>query len=123
MNDNTNIYARGLMGRCPACGRGKLFRGFLNLKPSCDQCGLSYSFANSDDGAAVFVILIAGLIIVGAALAVEIKYEPPFWVHALLWGPLILIVSLGLLRLLKGLTAALQYHHGSSAGGTSNDGH
>jgi hypothetical protein len=68
-------------------------------------------------------ILIAGFIIVGAALAVEIKYEPPFWVHAFLWGPLNLIVSLGLLRLLKGLTAALQYHHGSSAGGTSNDSH
>ena len=121
MNDNTNIYARGLMGRCPACGRGKLFRGFLNLKPSCDQCGLSYSFANSDDGAAVFVILIAGFIVVGAALVVEFKYEPPFWVHALLWGPLILIVSLGLLRLLKGLTTVLQYRHGSSDGRAKED--
>src|SRR4051812_20617093 len=102
MDQNTNIYARGLMGRCPACGKGHLFRGFLSLiiRPNCDQCGLSYSFANSDDGAAVFVILIAGFIVVGAALAVEVKYEPPFWVHAFLWGPLILVVSLGLLRLL-----------------------
>ena len=122
MNENTNIYARGLMGRCPACGKGQLFRGFLNLRPNCDQCGLSYSFANSDDGAAVFVILIAGFIIVGAALAVEVNYEPQFWVHALLWGPLILIVSLSLLRLLKGLTTALQYRHGSSEGGTNKDG-
>lgn len=122
MNENTNIYVRGLMGRCPACGKGRLFSGFLNLRPNCDRCGLAYSFANSDDGAAVFVILIAGFIVVGAALAVEFRYQPPFWVHALLWGPLILIVSLGLLRLLKGLTTALQYLHGSSEGGTSNDG-
>jgi uncharacterized protein (DUF983 family) len=122
MHENNNIYARGLMGRCPACGKGSLFRGFLNLRPNCDQCGLPYSFANSDDGAAVFVILITGFIVVGAALVVELKYQPPFWVHALLWGPLILIMSLGLLRLLKGLTMALQYVHGSSEGGTTKNG-
>ena len=122
MNENTDIYVRGLMGRCPACGKGSLFKGFLNLRPNCDRCGLPYSFANSDDGAAVFVILIAGFVVVGAALIVEFKYEPPIWVHALLWGPLILVVTLGLLRLLKGLTAALQYRHGSSEGGINKEG-
>ncbi len=122
MNDDTNVFARGLMGRCPACGKGSLFKGFLNLRPKCDECGLPYSFASSDDGAAVFVILIAGFIVVGSALAVEFNYEPPFWVHALLWGPLILVLSLGLLRLLKGLTTVLQYRHGSSEGRTNKDG-
>ena len=107
-------YAAGLACRCPRCGKGKLFKGYLSLKPCCEVCGLDFAFADSDDGAAVFVILIAGFIVVGAALAVELKYEPPFWVHAVLWGPLILIVTLGPLRLLKGLTIALQYQHRAS---------
>jgi len=107
-------YMTGLSCHCPRCGKGRLFKGYLKLKPCCDVCGLDFAFADSDDGAAVFVIMIAGFIIVGAALAVEVKYAPPFWVHAVLWGPLILIVTLGLLRLLKGLTTALQYHHRAS---------
>jgi uncharacterized protein (DUF983 family) len=113
-------YATGLACRCPRCGKGKLFRGFLKLKPHCEVCGLDFAFADSDDGAAVFVILIAGFIVVGAALTVEVKYEPPLWVHAALWGPLILIVTLGPLRLLKGLTTALQYRHRTSEGRPPN---
>jgi uncharacterized protein (DUF983 family) len=107
-------YMTGLSCRCPRCGKGKLFKGYLKLKPCCELCRLDFAFADSDDGAAVFVIMIAGLIVVGAALAVEVKYAPPVWVHAVLWGPLILIVTLGLLRLLKGLTTSLQYLHRAS---------
>ncbi len=59
----------------------------------------------------MFIILFAGLIVVSAALVVEFKYEPPFWVHALLWIPLIGLVTLAPLRLLKGLTVFLQYQH------------
>jgi uncharacterized protein (DUF983 family) len=107
---------RGLMGRCPRCGKGKLFRGFLSLAPSCAHCGLDYSFADAGDGPAVFVILIAGFIVAGSALVVEIAYEPPYWVHALLWGPLILITTLWPLRAMKGLMIALQYHHKAAEG-------
>jgi uncharacterized protein (DUF983 family) len=64
----------------------------------------------------VFVILLAGLLVVAAALFVEIAYQPPFWVHAALWGPMILIVTLAPLRLLKGLLIALQYHHKAAEG-------
>ena len=85
--------------------------GFLKLQPRCETCGLDLAFADSDDGAAVFIILFAGLIVVSAALVVEFKYEPPFWVHALLWIPLIGFVTLAPLRLLKGLTVFLQYQH------------
>jgi uncharacterized protein (DUF983 family) len=107
---------RGIAGRCPRCGKGKLFSGFLTLAPRCEHCGLDYSFADSGDGPAVFVILIAGFIVVGAALVVEIVYEPPYWVHAVLWGPLILITTLWPLRALKGLMIALQYHHKAAEG-------
>jgi len=101
----------GLTCRCPRCGRGKLFQGFLNTQPRCEVCGLDYGFIDSGDGPAVFVILLAGFIVVGAALVVEFKYAPPFWLHAVLWGPLILVTTLLPLRLMKGLMIALQYHH------------
>ena len=101
----------GLSCACPRCGRGKLFKGFLTLRPNCEVCGLGYAFADSGDGPAVFIVLIAGFIVVGAALVTEALYQPPFWVHALLWLPLILLVTLGPLRPMKGLMIALQFHH------------
>ncbi len=108
--------ARGLRSRCPRCGEGKLFRGFLSLHPSCEHCGLDYSFADAGDGPAVFVILIGGFIVVFAALITEFLYQPPYWVHAMLWLPLILIVTLTPLRPIKGLLIALQYHHKAAEG-------
>ncbi len=109
-------YLTGLSGRCPSCGEGRLFTGFLTLRPRCEACGLDYSFADAGDGPAVFVILIAGFIVVASALIVEVAYQPPFWVHAALWGPLILLVTLAPLRLLKGLLIALQFHHKAAEG-------
>jgi len=108
--------ARGLRGRCPRCGEGRLFQGFLSLRPACERCGLDYGFADAGDGPAVFVILIGGFIVVFAALITEILYQPPYWVHAALWLPLILIVTLAPLRLMKGLLIALQYHHKAAEG-------
>src|SRR5258708_5445705 len=106
----------GLACRCPRCAKGKLFQGFLTLRPRCDACGLDYAFVDAGDGPAVFVMFLAGFIVVGAALVVEIKYQPPFWLHAALWGPLILVVTLGPLRSMKGLLIALQYHHKAAEG-------
>jgi uncharacterized protein (DUF983 family) len=109
-------FAAGLACRCPRCGQGKLFQGFLALRPRCESCGLDYAFADSGDGPAVFVILLAGFVVVGSALVVEFLYQPPFWLHALLWGPLILVVTLAPLRPMKGLLIALQYHHKAAEG-------
>ena len=108
--------SRGLRGRCPRCGEGRLFRGYLSLRSACEHCGLDYGFADAGDGPAVFVILIGGFIVVFAALITEVAYQPPYWVHAALWLPLILIVTLAPLRLIKGLLIALQYHHGAAEG-------
>jgi uncharacterized protein (DUF983 family) len=107
----SDAIVAGLSCACPRCGRGKLFQGFIALRPRCDVCGLDYSFADSGDGPAVFIILIGGFIVVFAALITEVAYQPPLWVHAALWLPLILIVTLGPLRPAKGLLIALQYHH------------
>ena len=108
--------SRGLRGRCPACGEGKLFKGFLGLRAACDKCGLDYRFADAGDGPAVFVILIGGGIVVFAALITEVVYQPPYWLHAALWLPLILLVTLAPLRLIKGVLIALQYHHKAAEG-------
>ena len=61
-------------------------------------------------------MFISGFIVAGSALAVEIMYAPPYWVHAVLWGPLILITTLVPLRPMKGLLIALQYRHGAAEG-------
>jgi len=109
-------YATGLSGRCPRCGQGRLFKGFLTLAPRCDACGLDFAFADAGDGPAVFVTLFAGFIVLGGALWLELSYEPPFWVHFLIFAPLTLIVCLGVLRPLKGLLVALQYANKAEQG-------
>jgi uncharacterized protein (DUF983 family) len=106
----------GLACACPRCGKGKLFQGFVTLRPRCEVCGLDYGFADAGDGPAVFIMFFAGFIVVGAALVTEILYQPPFWVHAALWLPLILVVTLGPLRPMKGLLIALQFHHKAAEG-------
>jgi uncharacterized protein (DUF983 family) len=107
---------RGLACKCPRCGKGKLYAGFIDLKPACENCGLDYAFIDVGDGAAIFIIMIAGAIVVGAALVVEVKYQPPFWLHAALWLPLILATTLAPLRSMKSLLIALQFHHKASEG-------
>lgn len=104
-------FSAGLRCRCPRCGEGKLFHGYLNLAPRCERCNLDYSFADSGDGPAVFVILFGGLIAVLAVLAVELIWRPSYWVHAAVGIPAVLIATLLPLRLLKSLLIALQFHH------------
>ena len=109
-------YSTGLSGRCPRCGDGQLFKGGLDIAPRCDGCGLDFAFAAAGDGPAIFVMLLAGFLVVGTALIVEIKYEPPMWVHLVIFFPLTLIVCLGLLRPLKGVLVALQYRNKAEQG-------
>ena len=112
----TESALRGLACRCPRCGRGKLFAGFLTLRPNCEACGLDYAFTDVGDGAAIFVIMISGAIVVTSALIVEVKYQPSFWLHAALWLPLVLATTLWPLRAMKSLLIALQYHHKAAPG-------
>ena len=120
MTEQTNALPAailsGLTGRCPRCRQGKMFSGLLTLRRKCEGCGLDYSFADAGDGPAIFVILLSGFIVVGAALIVEVKYQPPFWLHAALWLPLILATTLLPLRSMKSLLIALQFHHKASEG-------
>jgi uncharacterized protein (DUF983 family) len=106
----------GWHGRCPRCGEGRLFDGFLTLAPRCSNCGLEFDFADAGDGPAVFIMMIVGFIVVGLALVVEFTIHPPYWVHAVIWIPLVLGLSIGLLRPLKGLMIAQQYRQRAEQG-------
>ena len=90
--------------------------GYLSIKPRCDRCGLDFTFANSGDGPAVFVMLIAGFIVCGAALLLEVAYQPPIWLHALIWLPIGLGLPLLLLRPFKATLVALQYKYRAGEG-------
>jgi uncharacterized protein (DUF983 family) len=100
-----------LGGRCPRCGRGRLFSGWLTVRGGCEICGLDLSNHDAGDGPAVFVIFILGLVVVALAAIVERVFAPPIWVHLMLWTPLIMIGAVTMLRPFKAALIALQYRH------------
>ncbi|WP_406856594.1 DUF983 domain-containing protein [Alsobacter sp. KACC 23698] len=114
--DRTAALLAGLRGRCPRCGQGPLIRGFIAVAPECGACGLPFDFADSGDGPAVFIMLIAGFLVVGGVLVVDMRYAPAWWVHALLWPPVVIGLCLGLLRPLKGLLIAAQFANKAEQG-------
>ena len=116
MSSAVDPASAAMAGRCPKCGEGRLFNGFVSLNERCSNCGLSYKFADSGDGPAVFVILLAGFLVIALMFWVESRYEPPIWVHLAIFMPLTLIVCLGMLRPLKGLMIGLQYKNKAEQG-------
>lgn len=109
-----SLLWRGARGRCPRCGEGSLFKGFLDVRDQCSACGLGLGGHDAGDGPAVLAIFILGFAVVGLALFVELSYGPPLWVHIALWAPFVLGGTIGLLRPLKGITVALQYRFRST---------
>lgn len=100
-----------LRGRCPRCGKGRLYSGYLKIANSCDSCGLGFAGHDSADGPAVMIMLLLGFVVVGLVLAVELTYQPPFWVHAIIWPPVVIGGSLGLLRPFKSIFIGIQYKY------------
>jgi uncharacterized protein (DUF983 family) len=105
------ILKHGLMCRCPRCGKGRLFNGFLKLAPRCEACGLDYSFADPADGPAFFIMIIMGIPAAGFGVWVEIMWEPSVWVHLLTSGPFLLLTCIPPIRIAKGMLVASQYFH------------
>ncbi|HYC98265.1 DUF983 domain-containing protein [Brevundimonas sp.] len=103
-----NPIRAGLLCRCPNCGKGPLFAGFLKVVERCEPCGFDFSRLNTGDGAAVFVMQIAGTPVVFGALFIQIAYSPPIWAMALVALPLVAGLSLGLMRPGKAVMIALQ---------------
>ncbi|MSP83928.1 MAG: DUF983 domain-containing protein [Alphaproteobacteria bacterium] len=96
---------------CPRCGEGRLFAGYLTVRPACSVCGLDLAPSDSADGPAFFVMWAVGAIVAVLAGLTEILFAPPLWLHAVLWLPAILGGAALLLRPCKALLIALQYRH------------
>ena len=107
--DAWSSIARGFIGRCPHCGKGKLFGSFLKVTDRCEACGEDYSHQRADDFPAYIVILIVGHILVPTALLVETEFSPSYPVQLAVWLPLALVLSLALLQPVKGAIVGLQW--------------
>lgn len=107
--NNVHVALRGL---CPRCREGGIFRNPLEYKESCPVCHFDLKQHDNGDGPAFFVIIIVGFLVTALAGWVEYSYQPPFWLHAVVWGPLILLTSVILLRFFKGWMLAAQYTRG-----------
>jgi len=103
-----------LRGRCPRCGEGALFAGLLKIAPVCSQCGLGLGAIEAGDGPAVFIVLIVGAIVVPLALVTEVVAQPPLWARALLWTPLVVGLSVALMRPFRAMLVALHWANGAS---------
>jgi uncharacterized protein (DUF983 family) len=110
-NPGASLAAVALKGRCPRCGVGNLFDGYLRVAEKCNRCGLSFAGHDTGDGPAFFIMLPLCLIVAALALFTEIFIAPPLWVHMTVW-PLFICVFVALtLRPVKAIMVALQYRH------------
>ena len=117
MAAGVNPFLAGLACRCPNCGKGPLFSGFLKVHQTCLACGFDLSAADSGDGPAVFIILVVGFISCFGLVITEINFNPPVWVMLVTWLPFSGILSLALIRPFKGVMLAMQFHHRASEAG------
>jgi uncharacterized protein (DUF983 family) len=115
MTEPSPILA-ALKGLCPRCGNRTLFAGLASFAPKCRACGLDFAAFNVGDGPAPFLIFIVGGIVVALAILLQLKASPPWWVHVLLWVPLTVALTIGLLRLAKGLLLVLEYRNRAGEG-------
>ena len=112
-------FKAGLSYKCPRCGEGDLFSGYLKVAPRCESCGLDLKFADSGDGPAIFVIFAVAPIVILLAFIVEALFHPAPWMHLVIWIPTIILLSLWFLRPFKATMIALQYQRGAGEGQSS----
>lgn len=123
---NVDPVSAGLRGRCPRCGDGRLFSGYLKIAESCESCGLDFRGEDAGDGPAVFIMFAVGFIVVPLALVLEVAAQPPIWLHMVLWLPLSMILIGVMLPPFKGVLYALQYANNArearlDEGGSTDD--
>ena len=93
---------RGVRNRCPVCGEGKVFKGFLSVVPECSACGAPLGLLRADDAPPYIVIFLVGHLLVPVVFWVERHYEPPMWLHMAVWLPLFAVLCTLMLRPVKG---------------------
>jgi len=118
--DSPSSLQAGLQCRCPRCGEGKLFAGFLRLAKRCDRCDLDFSFADPADGPAFFVMTGVGIVVIAVWGWAVIAWSPPLWVQFATVFPALMVGCLGTLRPVKAWLVAEQFIHKASEGGASS---
>jgi uncharacterized protein (DUF983 family) len=98
---------RGLLGRCPSCGESHLFNGFLKVREACQACAAPLGLARADDAPPYFTILLVGHLLVPLMFIVDRAYTPEIWIMTAIFVPMAAIMSVGLLRPIKGGTVGL----------------
>lgn len=106
-----SIGEAALSGLCPRCGAKTLFAGTARFAERCHACGLDFTRFNVGDGPAAFLTLIVGTLVTGLAIWVQLRFEPAFWVHVVLWVPLAALLTLGGLRIAKAALLAVEYRN------------
>ena len=103
---------RGARGLCPACGIGHVFNGYLTVVPECAHCHAPLGDIRADDAPPYFTIFIVGHVMFPMIFALETLVHPELWVHAAIWLPMCVVLSMGLLRPVKGATLGLMLRLG-----------
>ena len=111
-----DTLSAAFFGLCPRCGEKTLFRSFVGFADKCRVCGLDFTQYNVGDGPAAFLTLIVGAIICAMALTLEVKVDPPFWVHIVLWVPLTVAAVFGSLRVSKAALLILEHKNQAREG-------
>ena len=112
------IYKAGLHGLCPRCGSGQMFRRWLKVADRCSHCGLDYDFATPDDGPAFFSLCFIAFPLVFLVVWFEVALSPPFWVHAIVSVPLMIVPCVLALHPIKGWLVASHYVNTAQEAGT-----
>lgn len=114
--DTPTSLSAGLRCRCPRCGEGKLFKGFLTIAGECDRCGLDYGFAEPADGPAFFVMSGVGILVTALWAWWAFTMQPPIWLQFAVSMSAMVGGCLGCLRPVKAWLVAEQFVHKAEEG-------
>ena len=108
--------AAAIKGLCPRCGARALFAGPVAFAERCRACGLDYAAFNVGDGPAAILTLVIGAIVVGSAVAIQLRFGPPVWLQVLLWTPVTAALVIGSLRVAKAALLGAEYRTAAREG-------
>jgi len=105
----SGLFQAALSGKCPRCGAVSLFEAPARVAISCDQCGLLLAELERGGRLAGVVTILVAVALIVVALGVDIALQPPFWLQVMVWGPVTVVVVIGVLRLFKTVLLYRQY--------------
>ncbi|WP_375381646.1 DUF983 domain-containing protein [uncultured Sphingomonas sp.] len=110
------LFVAGTRGLCPRCGKPTVYAGLIKFADRCSACGLDFTEINVDDGPAAFLTLIIGAVVVGAAVVLQVSYDPPVWLQMLIWVPVTAAAVVACLRVAKGVLLTVEYRQAAHQG-------